>query len=120
MWDLATEPEGTMRRHPGTRGPPPCAHHCHARWGCRGSGRLSDHKKPQDSLISSVRRARLWGRAAENAPEGGRSKLGARLLPTYLDSGRDASTDSVKLPLYCGCFDNSLLPGVAYSGFKYT
>lgn len=78
MWDLATEPVGTVRSPPGTQGPPPCAHRCHAGWGCWGSGRLSDHKKPQDSLISSVRRARLWGRAAESAPEGGRSKLGAR------------------------------------------
>lgn len=97
MWDLATEPAGTLRSHPGTRGPPPCAHHCHAQWGCWGSGRLSDHKKPQDSLISSVRRARLWGRAAESAPEGGRSKLGARervccCVPIWTVAGKRQQT----------------------------
>lgn len=42
------------------------------------------------------------------------------LLPTNPDGGGEASTNSVKLPLYYGCFDNFHLSGVTYSGFKYT
>lgn len=88
MWDLATEPAGTVQSHPGTLCPPlprPV-------W-LLGLWSASDHKKPQDSLISSARWARLWGRAAESAPEGGQSKLGARervccRLPIWTVAGK--------------------------------
>ena len=41
MWDLATEPEGTMQSPPGTQGPPPCAHLCHAPEELGGSPRAT-------------------------------------------------------------------------------
>lgn len=128
IWPLSLRTPCKAPRAPRARHPVPTSATPLRSWegvqeprpvGLVGSGQLPDHKKPQDSLLSLVRWVRLWG-----CPRGWPEQAGGTganvLLPTHLDRGREASTDSVKLPLYCGCFDNFHLPGVTYSGFKYT